>query len=172
MGRWRGRRLSAAPRGIAGASACVLATVVLVASGCGAEERANDPRPQPPTRVSVAINEDEVIVQPGRIAIGPEPTQQIPQNVHAGQPQVRSDAPLQVVLVAANLTDVDSRLEVRGNGIDRASEALVANGNISLQAALPTGVYSVRAADIPGAEPGRLVVGPFRSSSENDLLLP
>lgn len=150
----------------------MLAAVTLLSAGCGAEERVNDPRPQPPTRISVAINEGEVIVQPRRIAIGPEPTQQIPQNVHAGQPEVNSDAPVQVVLVAANLTDFDSRLELRGNGIDTASQNLVANGNISLQAALPTGVYSVRAADIPGAEPGRLVVGPFRSSSENDVLLP
>lgn len=150
----------------------LLAAVALLLSGCGAEERVNDPRPQAPTRVSIAINEDEVIVQPGRIAIGPEPTQQIPQNVHAGQPEVNSDAPLQVVLVAANLTDFDSRLEVRGSGFDRASENLVANGNIDMQAALPTGVYTIRAADIPGAEPGKLVVGPYRTSSENDLLLP
>lgn len=150
----------------------LLAAIALLVSGCGAEERVNEPRPQAPTRVSIAINEDEVIVQPRRIAIGPEPTQQIPQNVHAGQPEVDSDAPLQVVLVAANLTDFDSRLEVRGSGFDRASENLVANGNIDMQAALPTGVYTIRAADIPGAEPGKLVVGPYRTSSENDLLLP
>lgn len=162
--------MSAAPRGIAGVS--LLAAIALLVSGCGAEERVNDPRPQPPTRVSVVINDDEVIVQPRRIAIGPEPTQQIPQNVHAGQPEIDSDAPLQVVLVAANLTDFDSRLELRGDSVDRASENLVANGNISMQTMLPTGVYSVRAADIPGAEPGKLVVGPYRTSSENDLLLP
>jgi hypothetical protein len=146
--------------------------LALALAGCGAESHVNDPRPQPPTRVSVAISDEGVEVQPPRIAIGPEPTQQIPQNVHAGQPQVRSNAPLDVVLVAANLTDTDSVLEVRGQGEDLTSEALVANGNISLQAALPTGIYTVRAADIPGAKPGKLVVGPFRSSSENDVLLP
>lgn len=150
----------------------VLVALALLGTGCGVEEHANEPRPQPSTRVSVAVSEDEITVQPGRIAIGPEPAQQIPQNVDADQPRVRSNAPVEVVLVAANLTDVDSRLELRGPGANATSKPLVANGAIALQAQLPTGVYSVRAADIPGAKPGRLVVGPYRTSSENDLLLP
>src|ERR1044072_5682483 len=123
-----GRRGRAPP----GAPLGALAVLAPALAGCGAESHANAPRPQPPTRVSVAISDEGVEVQPPRIAIGPEPTQQIPQNVHAGQPQVRSNAPLDVVLVAANLTDTDSVLEVRGQGEDLTSEALVANGNISL----------------------------------------
>jgi hypothetical protein len=150
----------------------VLGGAALIGAGCGAEEHVNDPRPQPPTRVSVAISEDAITVQPRRIAFGPEPTQQIPQNVHVEQPQVRSQAPLNVVLVAANLTDVDSRLEVRGGGKDFSSESLYANSNVTLPTILPTGVYTVSAADIPGAKPAKLVVGSFRSSSENDVLLP
>jgi len=141
-------------------------------AGCGAEEHANEPRPQPPTRVSVTVAEDEVTVEPGRIAVGPEPNREIPQNVDAEQPRVRSDAPLEVVIVAANLTDVDSRLEVRGAGGGATSKKLVANGTVTLQAQLSTGAYTVSAADVPAAEPTRLVVGPYRSSSENDLLLP
>jgi hypothetical protein len=168
----KGRRLFAALRATVVVPAFLLAALVLVASGCGAEETVYDPRPQPPTRVSVAVNEDEVIVRPPRIAFGPELTQQLPQNRHVLQRQVRSNAPLDVVLVAANLTDLDSHLELRGNGAEATSEALVANGNISLLTALPTGTYRVIAAGIPSAKPGRLVVGPFRSTSENDLLLP
>ncbi|HWP32508.1 MAG TPA: hypothetical protein VNL97_02055, partial [Solirubrobacterales bacterium] len=103
--------------------------------------------------------------------IGPEPTQQIPQNQHAGQPSIRSDAPLDLVFVTANLTDFDSRLEISGPK-DASSDALVANGNGSLQADLPTGVYELTAADIPGAQPARFTVGPYRTSSQNDLLLP
>ncbi|HEY5815117.1 MAG TPA: hypothetical protein VIS95_02125 [Solirubrobacterales bacterium] len=146
--------------------------LAVVLAGCGAEEHANEPRLQPPTRVSVAITEDAITVQPRRIAVGPEPTQQIPQNVHAEQPVVRSKAPLNVVLVAANLTDVDSRLELRGAGKDLPSEPLYANSNGSMQAILPTGVYRIEAADIPGAGTAKLVVGPYRTSSENDVLLP
>jgi hypothetical protein len=166
MGRRRGRRAPACAFGALAAAAALLA------AGCGSEEHANDPRPQPPTRVSVTVGEDEIRVQPGRIAIGPEPSQQIPQNVGAGQPRIRSNAPVEVVLVAANLTDVDSRLEIRGAGADLSSQPLIANGAVTLQAQLPTGSYSVRAAGLPNAEPARLVVGPFRTSSENDLLLP
>jgi hypothetical protein len=166
MGPRRGNR---APACAAGALAVALA---LVSAGCGTEEHANEPRPQPPTRVSVTVGEDKVTVEPSRIAVGPEPSQQIPQNVDAEQPRVRSDAPLEVVLVAANLTDVDSRLEVRGREGGATSKPLIANGAITLQAQLPTGVYTVSAADVPAAKPDRLVVGPYRSSSENDVLLP
>jgi hypothetical protein len=162
----------AAPRRVAVALGGAVAAVSLLGAGCGAEEHANEPRPQPPTRVSVAISEETITVQPRRIAVGPEPTQQIPQNVHAEQPVVRSKAPLNVVFVVANLTDVDSRLELRGAGKDLPSEPLYANSNGSMQAILPTGVYRVEAADIPGAGTAKLVVGPYRTSSENDVLLP
>jgi hypothetical protein len=166
MGRRRGRRAPACAFGALAVAAALLA------AGCGVEEHANEPRPQPSTRVSIAVGEDEITVQPARIAVGPEPSQQIPQNVDADQPQVRSNAPVEVVLVAANLTDVDSRLELRGGSTNASSKPLVANGAITLQAQLTTGVYSVRAAGLPGTKPGRLVVGPYRTSSENDLLLP
>lgn len=162
MGRGRGRFLAAG---------CAVAALGLASAGCGAEENVNEPRPQPPTRVSVTVTPRAITVQPARIAIGPEPTQQIPQNQHAAQPQVRSKAPLDVVFVSANLTDFDSRLEVRGPKTVK-SEALVANGNNSLLTSLPTGVYRVSAADIPGAKPVKFTVGPYRTSSENDLLLP
>jgi hypothetical protein len=145
------------------------ATAFLV--GCGAEERTNDPRSSPPTRVSVTIGPDAVTVQPPTIALGPDRTQRIPQNVHSPQPPIHTNAPLNVVFVAANLTDFDSHLEIRGQK-DATSGPLVANGNGTLQVDLPTGVYTVSAADIPGAKPGRLAVGPFRASSQNDVLLP
>jgi len=161
MGRWRGRV----------ATGWVLGALALAAAGCGAQENANEPRPQPPTRVSVTITPREITVQPPRIAIGPEPNQQIPQNRHADQSPIDSDAPVDVVFVTANLTDFDSKLEVRGPK-DAASGLLVANGNNSMLTSLPTGVYTVGAADIPGAKPARFAVGPYRTSSQNDVLLP
>ena len=164
MGRRRGRN--------GAALICALGALTLGVGGCGVEEHANEPRPQSPSRISVSISDDAVTVQPGRIAIGPEPNQQIPQNRNAGQPAVRSDTPLKVVFVAANLTDVDSTLEVRGPQREASSELLVANGNVTLQTALPTGVYTIGAGGVPSAEPAKLVVGPYRTSSENDLLLP
>lgn len=158
-------------RGSVATLACALGALGLILAGCGAEERVNDPRPQPPTRVSVSVTEKAITVQPERIAIGPEPTQQIPQNEGIEQPAVRSKEPLDVVLVAANLTDTDSKLVLRGPR-DVSSGELVANGNASQLTDLPTGVYEIAAAGLPDAKPARLVVGPFRTSSENDILLP
>lgn len=162
MGRGRGRVV---------ATGCALGALALAVIGCGAQEHANESRPQPPTRVSVTITPRAITVQPSRIAVGPEPTQQIPQNRKAGQPPIRSDAPLDVVFVAANLTDFDSKLVVRGPK-DLVSGPLVANGNGLLLTSLPTGVYRVSAADVPSAKPVRFAVGAYRTSSQNDLLLP
>ncbi|HEX7059920.1 MAG TPA: hypothetical protein VF176_08740 [Solirubrobacterales bacterium] len=139
--------------------------------GCGAEERINEARTSPPVRVSVSITDDAITVQPNAIGIGPARTQQIPQNQNSAQPPIRTNAPLTVVFVAANLTDSDSRLEVRG-AKNATSGPLTANSNGSLQVDLPTGAYLVSAADIPGAKPARLAVGPYRASSQNDVLLP
>jgi len=166
MGRGRVRR-----RWPAIAATCALGALAPVAAGCGAEEHPNEARPQPPTRVSVVVTPRSITVQPPRVAFGPEPTQQIPQNQHAGQPPVRSKAPLNVVFVAANFTPAESKLVVRGPA-DATSKRLVSSGNVSLLAALPSGAYTVRAANIPGAKPARFVVGPYRSSSQNDVLLP
>jgi hypothetical protein len=143
----------------------------LTAAGCGAQEHANEPRPQPPTRVSVTLTPRTITMRPPRIAFRPEPSQQIPQNQHAGQPQVHSKAPLDVVFVAANLTSANSKLELHGPK-NATSGPLVANGNGTFQASLPTGAYVVRAAGIAGAKPVRFTIGPYRSSSQNDVLLP
>jgi hypothetical protein len=149
----------------------VLGVLALASTGCGAQEHPNEPRPQPPTRVSVTVTPHSITVQPPRIAFGPEPSQQIPQNQHAGQPPVRSKAPVDVVFVAANLTTTESILVIHGPK-NASSRRFVAGGNVSMLTALPTGAYTVRAANLPGAKPARFVVGPYRSSSQNDVLLP
>lgn len=153
------------------ALACGLAALALFAAGCGAEENPNEPRAQPPTRVSVTIRNDAVTVQPTSVATGPEPTQQIPQNSRVAQPRIRSRSPLTVVFVTANLTPVDSRLKIRGPR-RATSGPLVANGTGSLQVALPAGTYTLSAAGMPRARTAKLTVGPYRTSSQNDLLLP
>jgi hypothetical protein len=149
-----------------------LGALALIGAGCGVESHPNDPRPQPPTRVSVAVSDGKITVEPPQIAVGPEPTQQIPQNQHAGQPQVDSRAPLNVVFVAANLTNVDSHLQVLGSGKRLTSGPLYRDNNLTMQTILPTGVYRISAADLPSAKPAKLVVGPVRTSSQNDVLLP
>ncbi len=170
MGRGRGRRRNRAPRvaGVAGA----VAALAIVAAGCGAQEHANGPRPPIPTRISVSIAHDAITVKPAIIGIGPDRTQRIPQNQGVPQPDIDGRAPLNVVIVAANLTDFNSRLVITGLRRHAISGPMVANGNGTFHLALPTGIYRIGAADIPTARPARLAVGPYRASSQNDVLLP
>lgn len=162
-GRWSRARRSGA--------AALIATLALTAAGCGAESHPNEPRPQVSTRISITVSEKAVTVDPRGVGLGPEPTQQIPQNRGQSQPPIETDKPLDVVFVAANQTGIDSELELTGP-TDARSGPLFANSPVSFQADLPAGVYTITAADIPGARPGKLVVGEYRASSENDVLLP
>ena len=149
-----------------------LAVASLAIAGCGVEEHANEARPPAPTRVTVTLDKQGVTVEPRRVAVGPEPTQQTPQNKEAAQPRMSSDRPLIVTFVASNLTPKDSRLEVRGTGGGTTSRDWVGHGNVTMQASLDTGTYVLTAANVPDAKPARLTVGPYRYSSENELLLP
>ncbi len=150
---------------------CVIGALALVAAGCGAESHPNDPRPQVALQVSVTIAADEILVQPARIGVGPARTQQIPQNQNHEQPNVRTKAPATVRIVATNQTGTDARLELRGPS-SASSETIPANSPGTMQADLRTGTYTIAAAGVPGARVGKLVVGPFRASSENNVLLP
>ncbi len=149
----------------------VLGALALGAGGCGAESHPNDPRPQVPLHVSVTITPKAVTVRPGGIGLGGARSQQIPQNQNHAQPPIRTSGPVDVVFVAANQTRFDSHLEIRGTK-DASSGPLYANSPGTLQTELPTGAYVIGAAGVPGARPGKLVVGPYRASSQNDVLLP
>jgi hypothetical protein len=153
--------------GVAG----IVAAIAVAVAGCGAESHPNEPRPQVAIRVSVTVTEKAVTVQPVGIGTGPDRTQQIPQNQNHPQPPIKTDAPLDVVFVTANQTGTDSELEIVGP-TDASSGPLLAGSPGSFQANLPTGTYVIAATDIPSARPGKLVVGPYRASSENDVLLP
>jgi hypothetical protein len=162
MGRGRAR---AAVAGLIG-------VLALAASGCGAQTHPNDPRPQVALRVSVTITPNAVTVQPAAVGVGPAQTQQIPQNENHGQPAIRNDdRPLTVSIVTANQTRSGTKLEIRGPR-DVSSVPIPAGSPATLQTDLSTGTYVFAAAGIPGARPGKLVVGPYRASSQNDVLLP
>jgi hypothetical protein len=103
--------------------------------------------------------------------MGPERKELIQQNRRQPQPPIQGAGPLDVVFVTANLTPTNSKLEIHGPK-NATSGLLVGEGNNTYQAALPTGTYRVSAAGMPGAKPATLTVGPYRASSQNDLLLP
>jgi hypothetical protein len=148
-----------------------IGALALAAAGCGAQTHSNDPRPQAPLRVSVSISPKAITVDPPTIAVGPARTQQIPQNQNHPQPPIDTDRPVTVAIVAANQTRTDSRLEIRGPR-DASSGPIPAGSPGTLQADLPPGTYVIAAADIPRARVGKLIVGTYRASSQNDVLLP
>lgn len=153
------------------ALACVLGALAIAAAGCGVEEHANNPRPQIPTDVSVSVTDSGITLVPDLVGIGDKQAQ-LPQNAGQPQPERATNAPLTVIFTVANQTATDTRLEVRGPGRSGVSGPMVAHGNGHYEVNLPTGVYAVSAADIPAAGSARLSVGPVRTSSENDVLLP
>ncbi len=155
---------------------CGLLALALVAvAGCGAQARVNDQRPQGPIRVSVSISDKGVIVQPRKIAFGPEPTQQIPQNQGQPQPPVHGKGSLStvgVVFVIANQTHHGSALQIHGTGGDAFSEPLTPSSSATFSTELRTGSFFVTAAGVPASGTYLLFVGPYRASSQNDVLLP
>jgi hypothetical protein len=154
------------------AVAGTIGVLALAGLGCGAETHPNDQRPEPPVRVSVTITPKAVTVQPAAVGVGPARTQQIPQNQNHPQPPIKGDdGPLTVSIVIANQTRSDSKLVLRGPR-DVSSVAIPAGSPATLQTDLPTGTYVVAAANLPGARLGKLTVGSFRASSQNDVLLP
>ncbi|MGN6586475.1 MAG: hypothetical protein ACTHKT_03255 [Solirubrobacterales bacterium] len=161
-----GRVRSAAAAGLLGA-----ALFALTLAGCGESRHPNEQRPQGSTRVSVVVNSGEVIVQPTRIAFGPEPDQQIPQNQDHPQPAIRSKKPLNVTLVTANQTPKDIQLKIRGDK-EAESGTIYARSPGSFGVSLPTGSYTISAVGMPKAQAAHLTVGSFRASSQNDVLLP
>lgn len=144
----------------------------LVVGGCGESRHANDQRPQVSTQVSVTINPDEVIVQPLKIAMGPEKFQEIPQNQDYPEPPLKKRrGPLDVTFIIANQTTTDARLRIRGSKNEEL-EPVFAHSPGKFQLDLPAGSYTISAIELPKARPAHLTVGSYRASSQNDVLLP
>lgn len=144
----------------------------MLIAGCGESRHDNEQRPQVSTRVSVTINQNEVIVQPVKVAMGPEKFQEIPQNQgHPEPPLKNGKGPLDVTFVAANQTPRDAKLLIRG-AKDVESTTVFARSPGTFQVNLPAGSYTISAAGLPKAQPARLTVGSYRASSQNDVLLP
>ncbi len=149
-----------------------LVCAAALASGCGESRHANEQRPNVSTRISITISPKRVIVQPLRIGVRAEPTQEIPQNENDPEPPIKTDKPLDVVVVTANQTPSDVKVKIRGVGTEEESNTVFARSPGTFQVNLPAGSYTVRAVGLPEARPGHLTVGRYRASSQNDVLLP
>jgi hypothetical protein len=142
-------------------------------AGCGESRHANEQRPQVSTQVSITVSDGEVIVQPTKIAMGPEKFQEIPQNQNYPEPPFEKGKgrPLDVTFVAANQTAKDIELKIRG-AKEAESTTVFARSPGKFQVNLPSGSYTISAAGLPEARPAHLTVGSYRASSQNDVLLP
>jgi hypothetical protein len=157
------------------AVAGLIGTTLLVLSiltGCGESRHANAQRPQGSTRVSVTVNSKEVIVQPRKVAVGAERSQEIPQNEDHPEPPIKTKAPLDLTLVTANQTPKDIQLKIRGGAKEPESDTIYAHSPGSFGVSLPAGSYTISAVGIPEARAAHLTVGSYRASSQNDVLLP
>lgn len=155
---------------VAGGGALAALILALVGAGCGAESHPNEERPAVPTRVSVTIGKGGIVVKPSTVGVGPEKHQQLPQNQNHPQPQIKTQAPLAVVFVTANQTSTNEKLVIRGPH-KATSPQINANSPGTFSAELPTGSYTIAVSGAHGA-PATFKVGPYRVSSQNDLLLP
>jgi hypothetical protein len=162
MGRGRGKE----------AILAALGSLALFAAGCGAQSHPNEPRPPAAAEVSGAITNSAVQIQPASVGVKHGNGSALQENV-GKEPNADAKAPLVVNITTSNTTNVNTTLEIHGpGGFDRRSGEIVAQGNDVFKVGLPTGHYTIEAADLPGAKPASFYVGPVRVSSQNDLLLP
>jgi hypothetical protein len=151
------------------AVAAVAGAVLL--AGCGESRHANEQRPQVSTRISVTISPKQLIVQPTEVGVKAEPTQEVEQNQGHPAPPIKTKAPLNLTVVAANQTPKDTKLKLTGTKSGE-SNTIYAHSPGTFGFTLPPGNYTISAVGMPGARPAHLTVGKYRASSQNDLLLP
>jgi len=152
------------------AVAAVLGAALLV--GCGESRHGNEQRPNVATRVSVTISPKALIVQPTKVGLEAERTQEIPQNEDHAEPPIKTKKPLELTIVAANQTATDTELKITGSGKEAESDTVFAHSPGTFGFELPAGSYTISAVEMPEARPAHLTVGSYRASSQNDVLLP
>lgn len=150
------------------AIACLIGALAI--AGCGRQSHPNDPRPALADEVTVAISDRDVSVQPSEVGTS-ESSQATSQNAGQTEPRISSDVPVIVAFTVANLTTTKTEIKIQGPK-DYTSNALIPNGSGTFKASLPTGQYTVSATGIPGSSAAQFTVGPDRTSTQNDLLLP
>jgi FtsP/CotA-like multicopper oxidase with cupredoxin domain len=142
-----------------------------LAAGCGSESHPNQPRPPLAAEVTVNITDSTISAEPATVGIKSSNDANLTGN-QGKQPNADPKAPLVVNFTIVNSTNTDTTLEIHGGGLRKSSGLLVARGNNVFKIELPTGHYTLEAADLPAATPAPFTVGTKRISSQNDLLLP
>lgn len=130
------------------------AALILAAAGCGDDDFANDPRPPTAVELSAVIRDDGVAISPTREGAGP------------------------IRIVFANQTDRAHTVTVEGEDIIERTAPIQPQDTATIQKTLTPGSYEVRAGSNRAVDiqdqirPATLTIGPERTESNNDLLLP
>jgi hypothetical protein len=133
-------------RGSSALLAC-LATLGVVAAGCGASSHPNELRVPNTINVTAYITNKQVRIDPAKLGAGI------------------------VSFSIANQSAIDASLTLNGP-VNSTSDSIPAGGTGSLKVDLQSGDYQVTAGQRSPARPTLLSVGPERRSAQNDLLLP
>ena len=125
----------------------------VVAGGCGGGKTfKNDPRPPTPVQLTGVVTDKQVTVSPKKVGGGP------------------------VILIVSNQTQSAHTITLEGGGNKDTVGPINPLDTAMLQQTLKPGTYTIkagsRAATTREIKPGTLTVGPNRSSSSNQLLLP
>ena len=131
----------------------LLATTALVAAGCGGGSKfENEPRPPAPIQLTGVIRDDKLTVSPNRVGAGP------------------------VILLISNQTQNAHVITLDGGDVKETVGPVNPLDTAKLQQTLSQGTYEVKAGSSKAVpkeiEPARLLIGPPRKSSRNELLLP
>ena len=153
---------------VAGGGA-LAALILAVVAGCGAEtpSQRTPPRGRHPGQRDDRQRRHRR--QPPVIGVGPEKSQQLPQNQNHPQPPIKTQAPMDVVFVTANQTGKDSKLLIRGPSRSPHPRS-TPTARPPMPPTADRQVHDRRRR--PKGAPATLKVGPYRASSKNDLLLP
>jgi hypothetical protein len=135
------------------ASALVALGCVTVAAGCGNDVRVNKNRPPAPITVAASISNARVIIDPVVIGAGP------------------------IVVIVANQSAASQEITFESEPSALSPGLIESTGPINpadtgqIQTNTAPGRYILRTDD-DAIVPARLVVGPERETSQNELLLP
>src|SRR6476661_1679123 len=130
--------------------------LMLAAAGCGEDndDFAADPRPPVAVELSGVIHDDGVTLSPSREGAGP------------------------VLITFANQTDRAHTITVEGEDIIERTAPIQPQDTATIKKTLLPGTYEIRAGSSRAVDiddqirPATLTIGPERTSSNDDLLLP
>jgi hypothetical protein len=129
--------------------AAALVGLVLTLSACGSNsDDRNQPRPPVPINISVELSPTRVTASPAKFGAGP------------------------ITLLISNQSGASQTLTIDGPRLRQSAGPINPQDTATLKVTVGSGAYQLAADPASGLKPGRLTVGPERTSAQNQLLLP